>query len=1468
MIIQNPLVTMQVSGEQSNERSTSEKVAVNRTWDSNSTRIPKFSYSKFQPQTIPLEQPVEYNNEYNLSTEETTTFAGKIESQTILQFLNKSKESSQKDLAYELSPISSTTNYRPEIKPAVEFTKNFQNLFYNYFKISMLPIGLHGSSQPMSNYKGLLFLYDPVAKTPASEEAHFKYNQGKISFYRTSADFVIFKVPKSNSNIVLVCILLTCDKSKQKNDENLVQEPPSAYVPYASSYASLNVENGETNFAFSWLLLDQVDSLLKIGQPPAGTDPTIMLIGKLTIQQLSEESFPEYCTTPNYEESKPLLVMHFPSLSTDPTPVITLTSLVFTFNSVPATDYTCFRCFLCDSLTDINNPKGLVGFAPIDSKQISDVYTSTLQKPGKKVMFPDIVRFYPQQELSKQAHIIVQFVFVQGKTQTVYKDAVIELFNNSNPISSVLMQFPTNQVKNLSGDYITKSKDSVRSALFVSIDLPPNFYPQQQFIKLNEALVPMQVDWKSIIMTDPRILRKQVLPTFTKLLSIISPITISYIINLLSMFEGDKEVKDALKSWIYNCFDTKQIKHNFLSAFTNALDQFMQESIEKDLVSIKNIISNFDIISAILLVSFLQKTEEWVPASLITVFTRISEMECSILTKKTPFQINELSSRFGYLVFIFSSLIDSSTITKVINSHIRALIHNQNTIPALTAIFDFLIPFTQTTDFVVYYSTRLPIRPLNTAMFSPFQPTLSLIFLSIGKSLLSENHDLIKLCCDFIARLTLPLESIQTRTRFRVGYSLFPLLDMLITSYDTILEDDERKLLISTTLFLLGYIPRIQIQKYFETAKKNIQSRILNFISSCVRTCISQLTPTISVFNKQLNELTKRVLMFLNVNITMFEGCIQEAVDLISIIASNKYQIPRNYPRIFLVVSQIIQRYPCQRSLVNNLLSMLSMKQHIARCFAATLTLLFFKADFDARKNVVVSSAEVLDELTTQMLNQPTEMIPLYKLALKRINEHSAFFKSQTFSSKVSEKLASALNIADVIMTMRHTAHEPAEKCVYVMQIANQYISYPSMRMKWLSEIVSINKKNNCYSAAFVAQLHICALISTVIEHEQRIKGGEPTISPPKQHNLLVCQPFTFSKPTTGREIQLYNTDFEFIPSVLVETKIDFASVNDDFKFISSDFTLDLLKKALDEALIYGEKAHLYYSMRCIRSIQMRIFAASKQFTELANTCKAMESIFRSMSANVTSTYDIPLVFYVSGKHVFCLDYNAKPEGTVVYPQDMNHDKIEHPHAWSIFRTCVSKELIPCVSTADAKELTMVQYTLNDALPRYTMCSEIRDTKEVKISLKSYADIETDKLCRYMHQCSEEFERCFPFRNLTTLIGSHKMCIERDLRRVIALIDAAHGSNDSLFETLKILKEKGGDEFAHMCAQKLSVELQRLVKVYHRAIEYLESEEHYIAYAKFAKSRLAFTSYFGLPEIDTRGYEGRRDPISEKFDYE
>ena len=1494
---------------------SSEIYSSTQNWSLPVIRDPCFSYTINEPAVLPQADVVPYNNEHNLAPEETTTFLGKLEPQTISQFLNKSTEQYSEDLGFDLNPISAVTTYRPAPKPEIKISPDFDRMLFTYLKVQLHPIGLHGSSQPMTDYSGILFLYDSVLKAPVTEAAYFSYINSSIKFNRAGGDTVYFKTQKNNQNVKLVCILSSgnikkCDSlasalSSQKQSmisiQNSANAAPSSSskgaglnptpsqnaingimlgsladlsVPFATSFLSPFIDHSENNFAFSWLLLDQSDSISKIGSPPAGSDPSTMLIGRVTIQQLSE--LPEYSTSMKVDQTKPYLCMNIPSNVFEKNPIITMSNISFSFNSPPKkeTSHVYFKVYLCENVhPDINRISGTTGFSPVDNRELTDVYISTKQRPGKKVVFPDVIRFYVQKKLSKQAHLVFQYILVTGKNHEVYKDAVVELFPEGVPISQSIQQFPTNQVKNLTGDYITKSKVAGRSMLSISIDMPSGFFPHPQFEKLAEALVPMQVDWNSIVETPIPILRKQALPTFVKLLSIISPQTIKYIVHLLSMFEGDDYVRDLLRSWIFNKCDTKKMKHNFLSAFTNALDQFIQESIENDLVSTKNLVQNFDMISSLIIIAYMQKTEEWIPASLITLFGTISDLIFTLIQKKgQPFRLMEFNMRFGWLIYVFASLIDAKTVTKIINSHIRKLLHIMDPFEsmALAAIFEFLIPFTQTTDFALYYSTRLPIRPLGKTLFSPFQATLSLIFMAISRALNSNKDPLIKLCCDFIARLTLPLETLSPRTRYRIGFALFPLFDILTVSYETVLKEEEKEILIPTVLFLLAYMPRILVKVFFETVNKNFQQRIMNFISAVAKACLNQLMPQVTAFNGQLNELTKRVLMFFASNISKFGQCIKSAVNLVSIIAKNPYQIPRNYPRIFSAISQLIQRYPCQRSLINNLLSMITMKQHIARCFATSLTLLFFKADFDARKNVVVSSAEVLDELTSIMLQQPVEMIPMYKLLLRRINEHSAFFNNPTFTSKVEEKLKSAANIADVINTMRHTAHEPADKCEYVMQIANQYISYPSMRMKWLSEIVSINIKNECYSAAFVAQLHICALISTVIEHEQRIKSdsNDHTITPPKQHNLLVCQPMTFSKPPPGRDIQLFDKDFEFIPSVLMETKIDFESVNDDFKFISSDFTLDLLKKALNDAIVYGEKAKMFYSVRCVRSIQMRIFSALKQYSELANICKSMEQLFKSMSATVTSSYDIPLTFCVQGTRIFCYDNASSADGLIVYPHDSSSDKIEHSHAWSIFRTRVQKDLLKDVKDADSKELLMIQYTVKHALPRFTMCSEISNLQEVKISLKSYADMETDKLCRYMEQCSCEFERCFPCRNLQTILGNHQQNIERDLRRVVALIDAAHGSNDSLFYVLQILNEKGGVDFAQLCAQKLCSQLQRLVKVYHRAIEYLQSEEHFMAYARVAKSRLAFTTYFGLPEIDTKGYEGRRDPISEKYDYE
>ena len=640
-------------------------------------------------------------------------------------------------------------------------------------------------------------------------------------------------------------------------------------------------------------------------------------------------------------------------------------------------------------------------------------------------------------------------------------------------------------------------------------------------------------------------------------------------------------------------------------------------------------------------------------------------------------------------------------------------------------------------------------------------------------------------CIKFLNQLFLPLELIDTALSFRIGFAFFPILDIISSFYASDLMKDHHYDLIPTILFLLGYTPSQLLKNFFSSMSPNFQTLFIEFLSTVTESMISRLTPEITVLNGLFNQLTQRVIQFLFINLNYFQDCLSSVIKLISLFFS-PYQIPRNFPKIFDIVSRLIKIYPCQRLLIQNLLEAMTRKQSIARCFATSLILLFFKADFDERKTVTVSSVEVIDALTTLLLHSPTEQISIYKQMIVRIQTLSPYFKSELFAAKLNERMVAQYKIAEVIEKLRLAAHPPDERAVYVMQIANQHRTFPSMRMKWLKEIVRINVNCNNFVSAFIAQLHICALIATVFIHEDVLNtySAQNNSNAPLAYqksltsrdvsnsqtannkeadsnfNLTICQPIRNARTKGGRgKYMLNEKDFSFNTGVLVETEIDFESISSDFQFISSDFTIELLKQSIEEAIEFGEKSHLFYDLRCLYSLQMRIFATERNYEELAKISKGLSNSFHNLTATTSQTHDTYLSFFnVNNKRVYCVGSSMESDfSSSLSPDDVivpvtkfepTPKFTEHLHCWNRFRGIVTKEDLEKVTNPNAPEIQLVQYTTKEELPRFTRFSEIAEIKKVNISLCDHAEIETDKLHRMIYQASIEFEKCFPCRQI------------------------------------------------------------------------------------------------------------------------
>ncbi|KAK8894210.1 hypothetical protein M9Y10_022643 [Tritrichomonas musculus] len=1497
-----PLITATpFENSESQSQISREFCELHQNWIENVIRPPTYQYQAIPIEPLPEPKVVPYNNDFNLTEEDSKVINDKRESEQIIKFLKRSKaEITLENIGIDLQPISNFVTGPRE--PIILFNVPRSENSDVYLKVSVENISLPDSTTPIPGVQGMLFLFDVVAKTATSDPVFFAFNDDKPTFVQTAESVCFFKirkpVPKST---FMICVIF----QDNSIDENLAGALPSTSpLPYAFSYLALCEGDVKKQFSNTWTKFVSSDSFKNIGQPPSEED-CVILNGSISAEFLEFNDLPPTCLNIDNNRNKPLLSLPASPSISDPVASFFISGIQFLFNNAPKGEYIYFKFYLCLNPTDPFKPEGTKCIASRGVDLLLDRYSSFPILSGKKVYFPDLIRVLIEKPLPTTAHFIFHIYSISHNTASLCKIAILPLFHPQDQtlIQSNLITIPVTPMKRIkSEDYLSKVKSSSKTNVIINFKFPAVLYPSKCFVDFANALIPQQVNWEVITsQSSTEVLILLAIPIVSKLLSIISPVTAEYMIDYLFRFKNF-DVKNIIKSWVYSNFDPKTIRNNFTSSFTNSLAELIQSATEYKTELIPQIVYSFDLLSDILLISFPRKTENYIPNSIFNMFTQITQLIGKLLMYREKELCVSLNKEFSLTLFKFKTMCDDPQIFKSLRHHLRFLIqlnHNES----FFCIFDFLQAFAVTNEFAIYIATQLPVRPLNNIMFSPFHPIASLICLALNKTMTAgDEHSLVE-CIKFLNQLFIPLELIDTALSFRIGYVFFPIIDIISSFYASDLMKSYHYDLMPTILFLLGYTPSQLLKNFFSSMSPNFQTLFIEFLASVTEAMISKLTPEITVLNGLFNQLTQRVIQFLFLNLNYFADCLPSVIKLISLFFS-PYQIPRNFPKIFDIVSRLIKIYPCQRLLVQNLLEVMTRKQSIARCFATSLILLFFKADFDERKTVTVSSVEVIDALTSLLLHSPTEQISIYKQMIVRIQTLSPYFKNEVFTTKLNERMVAQYRIAEVIEKLRLAAHPPDERAVYVMQIANQHRTFPSMRMKWLKEIVRINVNCNNFVSAFIAQLHICALISTVFIHEdllntfsaQNTKGGKnnnPIKSSKKKSqtknkgvdsdfNLIVCQPIRNARTKGGRgKYMLSEKDFSFNTGVLVETEIDFESISSDFQFISSDFTIELLKQSIEEAIEFGEKSHLYYDVRCLYSLQMRIFATERNYEELSKIAAGLSKDFHNLTATANQTHDTCLSFFiVNNKRVYCIGNTPEaeaefrssiPSESVIAPVtkfDPAPNEMEHLHCWKVFRGIVKLDDLEKLTNPDLKEIKLVQYTTQEELPRYTRFSEIADIKTVDISLCDHIKLETEKVRLMIHQASIEFEKCFPCRQISAIEGDYKQNIERDMNRIVALFELSLKGDDSIFHLLKLLRAKGKDDLAHDLAIKLRASIERLLKIYHRAIEYLQSPDHFLIFKEMRELSLAFTTDFKLPDANSKSYEGKRDPLTEHIEYE
>ncbi|OHT09070.1 hypothetical protein TRFO_04644 [Tritrichomonas foetus] len=914
----------------------------------------------------------------------------------------------------------------------------------------------------------------------------------------------------------------------------------------------------------------------------------------------------------------------------------------------------------------------------------------------------------------------------------------------------------------------------------------------------------------------------------------------------------------------------------------------------------------------------------------------------------------KLNSSYANLLSCLLPLFGFDSISKLIFNHIHLItIRKKKRLDRANLSylqFSFLMPFSYSEQFIVGLTSYCKIS--ETSKMSAFVPILSQIFLILHVSFNSNDGEAVEVACKFFANICLATENVPEEVSQKIAFIIFPLINTISANYEGMTLKNRPKLqqaFIPIVLYILRFASHSLIRKFFTELGTSFQVHFLKFLQTVVRVVVDSLNmsrPLIMpnlLSNHIMNDMkpipnkagmsgnsskidlgmfdiaTKHILRFISANMDLLGPHVEIVVNLFSSLY-NSYQPIDNVKIFYVTVLKLIRTFPIARSLIAWLLSLISFEQHDTRCLACALLMMIFKADYDNSGTVVISSVDMMDSLTAVLLAVPLKSIPIYKLLLQRFIELTKTYNNKTFEKLLNERMEASLIISNVVEDQKKSTFPPEIRCQHIMRIADQYKTFPSMRLKWLLEIVKVDTELKNFSSAFIAQLHVCALIETVVEQLQKDKNSEKVdkSSQKSQSNSEKAEKdentgfyLTTTQPMrNSTKANIFNTkqDFSFMPGVLGEAQLDVAKLAKDAETLLSDFTTNLLLDNLDRAIELGKSAQLHYSLRPLHSLQLRIYQNMRDYAKIAKVLEKLSDSIANVQAKTNCTYDTPLSFFLveyrsenntktPNRQVFCVEFNqinhflnainsmnrfdglkaeyctnhsekCSEKGVcivrlhpVMQSKTANHKSFIHKNE---FDHCFNSFVAYSAINNDTKEVHVVECTTKDYLPHYRWAADVS-----KLSIKSetifdHVEQQIDIAAKLLEKVASEFEVWYPMKP-----GKHPedKYVIKDIHRISAVVRHVLKGNDAVANLLVILKEKKGKETKKL-AKLLQKRLARLLNIYRRAVNELEEKQPNDQLLNLCEVMAEeFAQQFNLEPIEKIDFVDNYDPMDDGIDF-
>ena len=1465
------------------------------------------------------------------------------------------------------------SQYNPSpLDSLIKFTKDFPksnysvNLPADYELLDFIQITASSikplAAQSDETFSGFFQLFYISKTEPASEPLYFTINPNFSVKFTQSTGLNLFLINHPSEDLYIACFL---EKTKTGS---------SLRYKYACSAARLFNSTKELSFSsFSeeWSTFKSFDSIScqyfnVLMDDSQGHTQVITDIKIRKYDIYSEGKNQEFTFSSNGNPSRNLIALPIPPRIDYPSPFVTISNFHFTLNKPPKNSEIYFKAIVLDEpvkkFVEKKLPTGKNVFPGPDCKLQAEYISSSFSTIGLAYI-PDTIRIFITPDIKPNSHVVI---FLMGRDnkkgkESVYKVGIIPLRNNDDQINRT-QKLILYDIGKVPGKYLDNPKKPNKTHLICNVHLPQAFFPTPSVRKIINS---GSFDIQNQIGPKEQ-LAEILIPMTYKLISIPSINNIFVLFKLWDNFEQDF-LRETLVNWIYNTYDPTFID---ISHFCFVLVEYINKSSDnlretsKELKrkesqklkkkdkkksgvhedSVKQQLTADNHLN--LLFKYLSYVFDFIISSinssqapnidhspLVKLLSNFGNIICeldAINDLETGFS---LSSKFGDTLYLTQHFFTINEMASIFFSFLSSTssIKDDNQIVKPDVIKLQLNVFRAlmiSPDFIIGLSSLTKLLIINTA-FSPFNKVLSLLYNVISCSLFGQyfnpedpaTQGIINQLCGILARFAPELESIKNEDVLNhVCYCLFPLVDILSQYYHNFANYETQVSIIPFTLTVLNKLDTNYIKAYFHSLSTIIKNSYLEFFTKMV----SFVSEKCEIGKRQFFiQISRHIIHFLLEVTDELGSTSDQFISFVEHLTYNQLQSLSNYIPIYNLILRAIQCYKCEKELVRSLLQNVRSQVHSLRCMSAALLCKQIVNDFERNGDIVLSSVYMMESLTKILLEGEQGQVEIYKVLINVIQEIIKGFKAQELEKLVLERMQSTLVIADAVFSLKNPEYPPEIRCQQAMRIADQYKKFPSMRHTWLAYVLQENRNANDHVSAFVTQMHIVALASTVFNFNV-LRGYQQKLIPLNEDppfHLSIVQPISNSYPVYRYKHSQDYINFMFMPETALETEIPIDSFSPAAMELIRIFDFRMLMNEIDTAINICENAHLFYSLRPLISMKLRLYYLIRNFEGTCNTCKQLfVNLDHVKVKTCTMTHDISLKFYLVERNVkkeisrtvYCVDqlnaeqfieqietkqrfgstklklcndhssncskHNKEKYGCVIEIEPTDNIPIdgEDPHCWQKFQLCVTPKMIENCKDGNST-ISVVTVQTNNSIPSYKVSTDVINyeiiekpvtavIEEKAIYLGATFDMLADNLeVWYESQDSELWG--IQTKNLFTNEFDEKMGIIRSIFGVKSDLVNETIEETPILKLIRVFKRVDSVQAERIVKEDIRPSMKRAFRIFNRAQKDIDSLT--VLLKKSIEAANNFLAEFNCePILESDIYIGKTNTMSIKYDFE